>query len=182
MDRTHYIYISLCRVLTMSSIVEKNLLEAFAGESQANRKYASFSDKAIEDGFPTVGKLFKAASQAEAIHAHRHLDVLQKIKSTAENLEGAVAGETEESTVMYPKMLDEAEGNIEAIRTFAYALGAEKVHAELYKEALAAVKSGKDLNIKKILLCQVCGNIEYETAPAVCPICGAGTAAFLEVQ
>ena len=166
----------------MSSIVEDNLLKAFAGESQANRKYTSFSAKAIEDGFPTVGKLFKAASEAEAIHARRHLEVAQKVKSTLENLEGAVAGETEESTVMYPKMLDDAGENMEAVRTFAYALGAEKVHAELYKEALAAVKSGKDLNIKKILLCQVCGNIEYETAPAVCPICGAAAAEFREIQ
>jgi len=165
----------------MSSIVEDNLMDAFSGESQANRKYASYAAKAIEDGFPIVGKLFKAASEAEAIHARRHLEVVGKVKSTVENLEDAVAGEIEESTVMYPQMLKEAEGNPDATRTFAFALGAEKVHAEHYKDALAAVKSGKDLNVEKILLCQVCGNIVYESAPAICPICGATDAAFVEV-
>ncbi|MDR2855368.1 MAG: rubrerythrin family protein [Methanomicrobiales archaeon] len=166
----------------MSSIIEKNLMDAFAGESQANRKYASFSAKAIEDGFPSVGKLFKAASQAEEIHARRHLEVANKVKSTVENLEVAVAGEVEESTVMYPRMLAEAQGDVEATRTFMYACEAERVHADHYKEALAAVKSGKDLNIKKVLLCIVCGNIVYDTAPAACPICGAATAAFVEIE
>jgi rubrerythrin len=165
----------------MSSIIEKNLMEAFAGESQANRKYASFSAKAIEDGFPVVGKLFKAASAAEEIHARRHLEVANKVQSTIENLEVAVAGEVEESTVMYPRMLAEAEGDIDAVRSFTYACEAEKIHANHYKEALAAVKSGKDLNIKKIILCTVCGNIVYETVPAVCPICGATTEAFVEI-
>jgi len=163
------------------SVVEKNLMEAFAGESQANRKYASFSAKAIEDGFPVVGRLFKAASEAEAIHARRHLEVANKVKSTVENLEAAVAGEVEESTVMYPKMLAEAEGHIDAVRTFTFACEAEKIHAGHYKEALAAVKSGKDLNIKKILLCNVCGNIVYDTAPVACPVCGAASAAFDEI-
>ena len=166
----------------MSSIVEDNLMDAFNGESQANRKYASFSAKAIEDGFPIVGRLFKAASEAEAIHARRHLEVAGKVKSTAENLEVAVAGEVEESTVMYPRMLKEAEGHSEAIQTFTFACEAEKVHADHYKEALAAVKSGKDLNVKKILLCQVCGNIVYDSTPAACPICGATDAAFIEIK
>ena len=165
----------------MSSIVEKNLMDAFAGESQANRKYASYSAKAIEDGFPVVGKLFKAASEAEAIHARRHLDVAGKVKSTVENLEDAVGGEVEESTVMYPRMLKEAEGHADATRTFTFACEAEKIHANHYKEALAAVKSGKDLNIKSIHLCQVCGNIVYDAAPAVCPICGAAEAAFITI-
>jgi len=166
----------------MSSIVEDNLMDAFSGESQANRKYASFSAKAIEDGFPIVGRLFKAASEAEEIHARRHLEVAGKVKSTAENLEVAVAGEVEESTVMYPRMLKEAEGNPDAIRSFTFACEAEAIHANHYKEALAAVKSGKDLNVKNILLCQVCGNIVYESAPAICPICGASDAAFTEIE
>ena len=165
----------------MSPIVEKNLIAAFAGESQANRKYASYSTKAIEDGFPVVAKLFKAASEAEAIHARRHFEVANKVKSTVENLEDAVTGEVEESTEMYPRMLKEAEGNAEATRTFTFACEAEKVHANHYKEALAAVKSGKDLNVKSIHLCQVCGNIVYDAVPAVCPICGATEAAFITI-
>jgi len=165
----------------MSPSVEENLKEAFAGESQANRKYASYSAKAIDDGFPVVGRLFKAASEAEAIHAQRHLEVLNKVQSTVKNLEDAVAGEVEESTVMYPRMLDEAQGDIEAIRTFTYACKAEEIHANHYKEALAAVKSGKDLNIDKIFLCIVCGNIVYDSLSAACPICGAGEPAFLEI-
>ena len=166
----------------MSSIVEDNLMDAFSGESQANRKYASYSAKAIEDGFPVVGRLFKAASEAEAIHARRHLEVVNKVKSTAENLEDAVAGEVEESTVMYPRMLKEAEGHPDAIQTFTYACEAEKIHADHYKEALAAVKSGKDLNVEKVLLCQVCGNIVYNSAPAACSVCGATAAAFVEIK
>ncbi|MCL2460951.1 MAG: rubrerythrin family protein [Euryarchaeota archaeon] len=166
----------------MSSIVEDNLMDAFSGESQANRKYASYSAKAIEDGFPVVGRLFKAASEAEAIHARRHLEVVHKVKSTAENLEDAVAGEVEESTVMYPRMLKEAEGHPDAIRTFTYACEAEKIHADHYKEALAAVKSGRDLNVEKVLLCQVCGNIAYNSAPAFCSVCGATDAAFVEIK
>jgi len=158
-------------------------MEAFCGESQANRKYASCSAKAIEDGFPNVGRLFKAASEAEAIHASRHLDAANKVKSTAENLEAAVAGEVHESTVMYPRMLKEAEGgHPDVIRTFTFACEAEKIHAEHYKEALAAVKSGKDLNINKVLLCQVCGNIAYDSLPALCSICGATSAAFTEIK
>jgi rubrerythrin len=166
----------------MSSIVEDNLMKAFSGESQANRKYASCSAKAIEEGFPNVGRLFKAASEAEAIHARRHLEVANKVKSTAENLEAAVAGEVHESTVMYPQMLKEAEGHPDATRTFTFACEAEKIHAQHYTEALAAVKSGKDLNINKVLLCQICGNIAYDSTPAACPICGATSAAFIEIK
>lgn len=165
----------------MSSVVEKNLKDAFAGESQANRKYASYSAQAIEDGFPVVGRLFKAASEAEAIHARRHLEAANKVQSTVENLTDAVNGEVEESTVMYPRMLAEAEGHIGAVRSFTYACEAEKVHANHYKEALAAVKSGKDLNVNKVILCTVCGNIVYDSAPAACPICGAATVAFVEI-
>lgn len=150
-----------------------NLKAGFAGESQANRKYASFSEKAKEEGFPNVAKLFKAASDAEAIHAKRHLAVYG-VPSTADNLAASIAGETEEFTEMYPGFIkeSEAEGNSEATRSFTFAMKAEQVHAGLYEKALAAVKSGGDLGAKDIFLCPVCGNVAIDAAPGACPICG----------
>ncbi len=123
-----------------------NLKAGFTGESEANRKYASFSAKAAEEGFPHVAKLFKAASEAEAIHARRHLSVYG-VPSTADNLTASVSGETEEFTEMYPKFIKESEGegNTDATRSFTFAMKAEQVHAGLYEKALEAVKSGKDL-------------------------------------
>lgn len=150
-----------------------NLKAGFAGESQANRKYASFSEKAAEEGFTNVAKLFRAASEAEAIHAKRHLSVYG-IPSTADNLSASIAGETEEFTEMYPSFISEseAEKNTEATRSFTFAMKAEQVHAGLYQKALDAVKSGSDLAVGKVLLCPVCGNVALDTAPGSCPICG----------
>ena len=150
-----------------------NLKAGFAGESQANRKYASFSEKAAEEGFPNVAKLFKAASDAEAIHAKRHLSVYG-VPSTLDNLAASIAGETEEFTEMYPGFIktSEAEKNGDATRSFTFAMKAEQVHAGLYEKALAAVKSGTDLEVKDLFLCPVCGNVALNTAPGACPICG----------
>ncbi|PKL60682.1 MAG: rubrerythrin [Methanomicrobiales archaeon HGW-Methanomicrobiales-4] len=150
-----------------------NLKAGFAGESQANRKYASFSDKAAEEGFPHVAKLFKAASEAEAIHARRHLSVYG-VPSTAENLSVSIVGETEEFTEMYPGFIKESEGegNSDATRSFTFAMKAEQVHAGLYEKALTAVKSGKDMEAEDVFLCPVCGNVALNTPPGVCPICG----------
>ncbi|HWQ66385.1 MAG TPA: rubrerythrin family protein [Methanospirillum sp.] len=152
---------------------KENLKAGFAGESSANRKYASFSDKAAAEGFTTVAKLFKAASEAEALHARRHLQVYG-IPSTVENLAASVEGETEEFTEMYPAFIkeSEAEGNAEATKSFTFAMKAEQVHAGLYEKALAAVKSGSDLQASTVLLCPVCGNVALDTAPGACPICG----------
>src|SRR5512139_1439556 len=120
------------------SKTEENLQEAFAGESQANRKYLAFAAKADAEGFKQVAKLFRAAAEAETIHAHNHLRELKGIKSTKENLEEAVGGETHEFKEMYPAMIEEANsaGNKGAVRTFQYANDVEKVHADLYQKAL----------------------------------------------
>ena len=161
---------------------EQNLKEAFAGESQANRKYLAFSKKAEADGFPNVARLFRTAAEAETIHAHGHLEALGGIGTTAANLEAAVGGETYEATQMYPPMLSQAAADKHAAkRMFGYAVRAEAVHAKLYQMALDAVKQGKDLAETKFFLCPVCGHIELGQPPASCPICGALEDEFVQV-
>ncbi len=161
---------------------ESNLNEAFAGESQANRKYLAFAGKAEQEGFINVGRLFRAAAEAETIHAMGHLKALEGIKSTADNLRAAVEGETYEYTKMYPPMLQQAvEDDHRAKRMFAYALKAEAVHAKLYQMALEAVAQGKDLSEVGFYLCPVCGNIEFGKAPESCPICGAKGEKFVKM-
>jgi len=151
---------------------DKNLKEAFAGESQANRKYLAFAKKAEQEGYISAAKLFKAAAEAETIHAHNHLKALNAIKSTAENLKEGISGETYEFENMYPPMIEEAkkEGRNDAQRSFYFASEAEKVHARLYKDAL------ENLDEKEVVdyyLCPVCGYIEKGSTPEKCPICGA---------
>lgn len=153
---------------------KKNLKEAFAGESQANQKYRAFAKKAEKEGFPNIAKLFATTAEAERIHAEGHLNALDGIGSTLENLKTAIAGETYEFTEMYPSMYDDAVSEEhKAQRLFKYALEAEKIHAELYKRALEAVEQGKDLDISDIYLCPVCGHIEFGEPKEKCPICGA---------
>lgn len=162
---------------------KENAMDAFAGESQANRKYAAFSEKAAEEGFKNVATIFRAASEAEAIHAKKLLKVLTSVNTTAQNLEASVAGETHEFTVMYPGFVkeSEAEKKSDATLAFTLAMKAEQVHADLYKKALAAVKAGHDLGNEKVYLCPVCGNIELGQAPAKCPICGVLGKQFREI-
>jgi rubrerythrin len=161
---------------------ENNLKEAFAGESQANRKYVAFAQQAEKDGFPNVAKLFRTAAEAETIHALGHLSALGGIRSTAENLQDAVDGETYEYTEMYPPMLEQAEKDgHKAKRMFAYAVEAEEVHAQLYKQALAAVKEGKDMTATDFYLCPVCGHIEIGKPTGPCPICKAKPEKFVQV-
>jgi rubrerythrin len=159
---------------------EKNLKAAFAGESQANRKYLAFAAKAQEEGYIAAAKLFRAASEAEAIHALSELKALGGIKSTAENLKEAIEGETYEFTEMYPDFIEtaEAEGNNQAKRAFNFANEAEKVHAELYKKALAALEAKEDIDY---YICPVCGYIHEKEAPEKCPICGAKGTSFKNV-
>jgi rubrerythrin len=159
---------------------EKCLKESFAGESQANRKYLAFAKKADDEGYPGVAKLFRAASEAEAIHAQAELKALGGIKTTGENLQSAIDGETYEFTQMYPGFIQtaEAEGNSQAKRVFTFANEAEKVHADLYKKALAALDSKADTDY---YLCTVCGYIHENNAPAKCPICGSTAKAFKNV-
>ena len=162
----------------------ENLNEAFAGESQANRKYLAFAKKAEEDGFPQVAKLFRAAADAETVHAHAHLRVLGGVKSTPENLEAAIEGEGFEFQEMYPKFLAEAgaEDNQPAVFSIKNALAVEEIHHGLYTKAAEAVRNGSDLPEEKIFVCQVCGNTVYGSPPEVCPICGAPRARFSEVS
>ena len=161
-----------------------NLAKAFAGESQANRKYLAFARKAEEDGMPQVAKLFRAAAEAETIHALTHLRVMGGIKSTTENLQAAIDGEGEEFKDMYPKMLAEAqaEGNKPAEFSIKNALAVEEIHHDLYAAALKAVQEGHDLSDQRIFVCDVCGNTVYGEAPEVCPICGARHNRFFEVK
>lgn len=165
------------------SDTNSNLKAAFSGESQASQKYLAFAKKAQKDGFHNIATLFRAAAEAERIHAEGHLGALEGIKTTAENLQTAIEGETYEYTKMYPPMLEqaEAEGH-KAKRMFNYAVQAEAVHARLYEMALAAVKGGKDLPPDKMYLCPVCGDIEFGEPPAVCPICKAKGATYLRIQ
>jgi rubrerythrin len=161
---------------------KENLKEAFAGESQAFQKYLAFSKEAEKAGFNNVAKLFRTTAQAERIHAEGHFAALGGIGSTAENLEAAIGGETFEHTEMYPPMLEQAEADEHpAKRMFSFALKAERVHAELYKKALEAVRHGQDIIATEVWLCPVCGHIELGNPPEQCPICGAKASLFVQV-
>ena len=161
----------------------ENLQEAFAGESQANRKYLAFAKKADEDGYPQVAKLFRAAAEAETVHAHAHLRVMGGIKDTTANLEAAVAGEGFEFQEMYPKFLAESEQEDKRPAAFSFknALAVEEVHHGLYAKALEAVKSGSDLPASKTTVCSVCGNTVEGDAPDKCPVCGVPGDKYFEV-
>ena len=151
----------------------ENLQEAFAGESQANRKYLAFAKKAQKDGFPQVAKLFRAAAAAETVHAHAHLRVMKGVKTTAENLQAAIDGEGAEFKEMYPAFVAEAEseGNSAAAMSFRNAMAVEEVHHGLYGQALEAVEAESDLPEAPIWICPICGNTFVGDAPEKCPIC-----------
>jgi rubrerythrin len=150
----------------------ENLQEAFAGESQANRRYLAFAEKADQEGYPQVARLFRAAAAAETVHAHNHLKVLKGVKTTAENLQEAVDGETEEFRDMYPRMIAaaRAEGNKEAERSFNFANEVEKIHAALFQKA---VKNLADKNMTDIYVCAICGCTVEGEPPDTCPVCKA---------
>src|ERR1051325_4677032 len=159
----------------------ENLREAFAGESQANQKYRAFAKKAELEKLPNVAKLFRAAAEAERIHAEGHLRSQDGIGTTADNLKTAIAGETYEFTTMYPPMLERAKSDGHRAQVmFSYAMKAEAVHAELYRLALNAVESGQDLAEAQIYFCPVCGHIEFGVPPEKCPICGGSGSKFME--
>ena len=161
-----------------------NLEEAFAGESQANRKYLAFAKKADREGLPNVARLFRAAAESETFHALKHLKVLGGIKDTEENLKAAVEGEMYEKTSMYPQMIDEAkdEGEKAAQTSFEHANAAEKVHAKLYEEALQAVEDGDDIPAADYYVCEVCGFTVEGEAPDKCPVCGASGEKFKKIE
>ncbi len=164
------------------SNTQENLKEAFAGESQANQKYRAFAKKAEKEGFPNIARLFLTTAEAERIHAEGHLGALEAVGSTAENLQAAIDGETEEYTRMYPSMLEQAEEEgHKAKRMFYYAVKTEEVHAALYKLALEVVRRGEDLAETEFYLCPICGHIELGTPPEICPVCQAKGASFVQI-
>jgi rubrerythrin len=154
------------------SKTEQNLRDAFAGESQANRKYLAFAAAADKEGYPQAAKLFRAAAEAETIHAHNHLKALKGIKSTKENLLEAITGETHEFKNMYPRMLEVAkiEGNKEAEQSFDYANEVEKIHAGLYQKLLDNLGAAKE--VFPYYVCPVCGYTSEKAPPDTCPVCG----------
>jgi rubrerythrin len=161
---------------------EEFLKEAFAGESQANRKYLAFSVRADQEGFAQVARLFRAAAEAETIHAHNHLRALKGIRSTKENLQEAVAGETHEFKKMYPEMIAaaKAEGQKAAERTFSYANEVEKIHAELYQKLLDNL-GGSQENFD-YYVCPICGFTAEREDPGICPVCGAKGDLFQKID
>ncbi len=161
-----------------------NLSAAFAGESQANRKYLAFAKKADKEGHSQVAKLFRAAAAAETVHAHNHLRTMGRIGDTAENLKQAVEGEHYEFQSMYPAFIKDAEeeGNEQAKWTFDVANKVEQIHHGLYTEALKAVEDGDEIPGKHYYVCQVCGNTVEGAAPDKCPICGAAKSRFTKVD
>jgi len=155
-----------------------NLMEAFAGESQANRKYLAYARKAEKEGKLNAAKLFRATAEAETLHALRQFEIAGKIGSTADNLKDAIAGETFEHKEMYPEFVKEAEaaGNKAALTSFTYAMKAEEVHARLFKEALDNLEQTEEVFY---YLCPVCGNIE-KAVPEKCKICGVPGEKFIK--
>jgi rubrerythrin len=161
-----------------------NLKEAFAGESQANRKYLAFSKKAEKDGLKQIAKLFRAAANAETVHAHAHFRVMGGVNSTTENVKSAIEGEGFEFQKMYPEFVKEAEqeGNKAALNSFKNAMEVEEIHHNLYSQALEAAENDKDLDSQPIYVCQVCGNTLLGEAEDKCSVCGAPKSAFEEVK
>ncbi|MGV8175419.1 MAG: rubrerythrin family protein [Methanothrix sp.] len=164
------------------SNTEKYLKEAFAGESQANRKYSAFAAKADKEGFAQAARLFRAAAAAEEVHATNHLRVLKGIKSTKENLLAAISGEDEEWEAMYPEMIAtaQAEGNKAAETSFHYANEVEKIHSKLYKKLLESLST--DQESFPYYVCPYCGNTVEREAPGACPVCGAEGNLFMRVS
>lgn len=160
---------------------EQNLNEAFAGESQANRKYLAYAKKADEEGHKQVAKLFRAAAEAETIHALSHLRELGTVKSTKDNLEDAIGGETHEFQNMYPQMIVDAQSENEkgAERSFMYANAVEKIHADLYKKAVENLGKNPEVDY---YVCKVCGNTVEGEPPDKCPICNSPKKMFKKVE
>ena len=160
---------------------EDHLKEAFAGESQANRKYLAYAEKADRDGHPQAARLFRSAAAAETVHAHSHLRALKAIGSTEDNLKDAIAGETHEFKSMYPEMLEQAkaEGHKDAERSFHFALEVEKIHAALYQNMVENLGAAGDF---PYYVCPVCGFTAERGAPDTCPVCGTKGSMFKKVE
>jgi len=163
---------------------DENLKAAFAGESQANRMYLACAKKAEEEGFPQIAMLFKAAAQAETVHALNHLKVMGQVKSTIDNLGTAVSGETYEFKKMYPAFIEDAkkEGNSKALLSFDYANKVEQIHATLYQKALDALKNKTQPTKADYYVCPTCGNTFEGSTPDHCPICATSKEKFMKIS
>lgn len=163
---------------------DANLQEAFGGESKANRRYLFFAEKADKEGFSGVARLFRAAAEAETVHARNHLNALDAIGSTKDNLTAASIGEHQEFTGMYPVFIELAkeERNDRADRTFTLANAVEKVHHGFFEAALKDIKEGKNPPDTAFFVCQVCGNTVAGSVPEKCSICGAPRERFKKVE
>ena len=163
---------------------QENLKTAFAGESQANRRYLFFADKAEKEGHPQIARLFRAVAEAETVHARNHLEVMGGVGSTRDNLGAAIEGENYEFTKMYPGFIEQAkaEGNDKAQVSFDYANKVEKIHHGLYQKALKALEVGQKLKGEPYFVCQGCGYTVAGEAPERCPICGAPRKMFKRVE
>ena len=161
-----------------------NVESAFAGESQANRKYLFFAEKADQEGHRQIGRLFRAAAEAETVHARNHLKVMQGIKSTKENLSAAISGENHEFTEMYPGFIKQAETEAEekARDSFDLANRVEQIHYGLFQTALSMLEKGQAMAEKPFYVCQVCGNTVEGEAPEKCPVCGAPRKMFKRTE
>jgi len=159
---------------------KENLMEAFAGESQANRKYLAFAKKAEKDGFKNVGRIFQAIAEAETVHALKHFEIAEKVGGTLDNLKAAAEGEHHEFTEMYPEFIEAAkqESQDKALQSFEYANAAEKVHGGIFNELKDKVAAGSDAEDKDIYLCPVCGWVGMDPVPDKCPICNTAKRAF----
>ena len=166
------------------SKTEDNVQAAFAGESQANRKYLFFAEQADKEGFKQVARLFRAAADAETVHARNHLKVLKGIKSTKENLQAAIDGENHEFTEMYPEFIEQAEtdGNKEAKDSFELANNVEEIHHGLFSDFLEKLDKGDTSEEKPIYVCQYCGNTVEGEAPEKCPVCGVSKKMFKSID
>lgn len=164
----------------MKPKTKKNLLSAFAGESQACMKYSIFADAAKKEGFKNIGRLFAAISYAEKVHASNHFRVLYGAGPTTDNLQSAIDGENYEVKDMYPsfKAAAKKDKEMEAIRSIHFALEAEKTHSKMYADAKRSAKAGKDIRIASVHICSVCGHTVFGKAPDSCPVCGAGKTRF----
>ncbi|MBI4187558.1 MAG: rubrerythrin family protein [Chloroflexi bacterium] len=163
---------------------KENLQAAFAGESQANRRYLFFAEKAASEGHPLIARLFRAAADAETVHARNHLGVMGGIKSTGENLQAAISGENYEFTKMYPGFIEQAKAdkNADAETDFDWANKVEKIHHRLYQDALKALEAGKQPKDEPYFVCQSCGYTVGGSAPDKCPVCGATRDKFKKVE
>jgi rubrerythrin len=163
---------------------KENLQAAFAGESQANRRYLFFAQKADDEGHKVIARLFRAAAEAETIHARNHFTTMGGLGATKDNLEAAIGGEYYEFNKMYPEFIEKAkvEGNQGAENTFVWANKVEEIHHGLYQQAKESLEGGPPLKDEPYFVCEGCGNTVAGEAPDICPICGAPKKMFKRVD